>query len=66
MSATPQPQLPASLSMLPNPFTPMAFFPPDIAVQLTISIYVTVAATTVSIAVVGVGDSIKLYPLFRF
>ncbi len=37
--------------MLPNPFTPMAFLPPDIAVQQTILTYVFVAATTVSIVV---------------
>ena len=34
----------------------MAFLPPDNAVQLTISVYVTVAATTVRITVAAAGD----------
>lgn len=37
------------LALLPNPLTPMAFLPPDIAVQVTISTYVLIALTTVSI-----------------
>lgn len=37
------------LALLPNPLTPMAFLPPDIAVQVTISTYVLIALTTVSV-----------------
>lgn len=40
---------PNPLALLPNPFTPMAFLPPDIAVQVTISTYVAIAITAVSI-----------------
>ena len=33
---------------LPNPLTPMAFFPPDLARQITISHYIYVSAVVVS------------------
>lgn len=36
------------LASLPNPFTPMAFLPPNVAEQLTICIYIMVAAVTAS------------------
>ena len=35
------------LALLPNPLTPMALIPPDIARQLTISYYIAVAALVV-------------------
>ena len=35
------------LASLPNPLTPMALIPPDIARQLTISYHITVAALVV-------------------
>jgi hypothetical protein len=34
---------------LPNPFTPLAFLPPDIAGQVQAMIYITIATTAVSI-----------------
>ncbi len=36
------------LALLPNPSTPMAFLPPDVAIQFTISSYVLISLTTVS------------------
>jgi hypothetical protein len=35
---------------LPNPFTPLAFLPPDVAHQLQFAQYLAVAASAVSIA----------------
>jgi len=49
------------LSMLPNPFTPMAFIPPDIARQLTISYYITVAALVVIVQTCRDNEILKLY-----
>lgn len=37
------------LQQLPNPLTPMAFFPPDLAFQVTISSYIVVGACGVSL-----------------
>ena len=36
---------------LPNPYTPLAFFPPDVAYQVSVSIYTLVAALVASISV---------------
>ena len=33
---------------LPNPFTPLAFLPPDVAWEATVAIFVLVACLTVS------------------
>ncbi len=37
--------------ILPNPFTPMAFLPPDLAFQSAIKTYVAVGTTAVSLTV---------------
>ncbi|KJA26661.1 hypothetical protein HYPSUDRAFT_1063858 [Hypholoma sublateritium FD-334 SS-4] len=52
MNSTVVPQPPPNpLALLPNPFTPMAFLPPDIAVQYTINTYVIIAITTASLQI---------------
>lgn len=38
----------ASVPQLPNPFTPLAFFPPEAARQTTVFYYVSVGALAVS------------------
>lgn len=38
---------PINSSFLPNPFTPMAFLPPDVARQVVVSVYVLVGTTSV-------------------
>ena len=50
MNSTPSPITPPPnpLALLPNPATPMAFLPPDVAIQFTISSYVLIALTTAS------------------
>ncbi|KAJ3504165.1 hypothetical protein NLJ89_g8082 [Agrocybe chaxingu] len=47
MSATDAPTAP--VFQLPNPLTPMAFLPPDLAFQVTIATYVLVGATAVMV-----------------
>lgn len=37
------------LAALPNPFTPLAFLPPKVAHQLTITLYILVGAVTASV-----------------
>ncbi|KAF5329786.1 hypothetical protein D9619_009093 [Psilocybe cf. subviscida] len=40
---------PINSSFLPNPFTPMAFLPPDVARQVVVSVYVLVGTTSILI-----------------
>jgi hypothetical protein len=39
----------STMPSLPNPFTPLAFMPPDLAEQFQAEIYITIAALSVSL-----------------
>jgi len=41
---------PDAAPQLPNPMTPMAFFPPELAFQVSVSIYVLVGSMVVSLS----------------
>jgi len=41
---------------LPNPFTPLAFLPPDIAFQITIASYILVGTLGVSSTLLGISQ----------
>jgi len=47
-SPSPTPNMTEVLLNLPNPFTPMAFLPPELAWQVTVAIYWIVGSLAVS------------------
>ena len=55
-----------SLPGLPNPDTPLAFFPPDLAYEVSVSIYTFVGSLTVSIIFVYSSSCISLLQMQSF